>query len=424
MAAASPGADRDTIFALSSGAPPAAIAVVRISGPKAISAANFLTNMNFAPRQATLAVLRDDDTELDTALVLTFPAPASATGEDIAELHLHGGRATIAAVLEVLAKTPGLRPAEPGEFTRRAFANGRMDLNEAEGLADLLAAETESQRRAALAMAGGTLTRLIAGWRTQIIDAAARLEAAIDYDGEDDILPWASRADDLEVLAAEIEASLAAPPAERLRDGLRVVIAGPPNAGKSTLFNALAGRDAAIVSDQAGTTRDVIEAPVRLGDVALLLTDTAGLRDASSDAIEVEGMRRADQAMAAADLVLWLGDGPGPDGATKVTAKADLGASGSGLCISAHSGEGMAALRALLLNKARDGQRDDGLTLNQRQRAALSEIVNHVRAAAIAELLVAAEELRVARMALDRLQGRSGVEDMLDALFSRFCLGK
>jgi tRNA modification GTPase len=414
----------DTIFALSSGAPPAAIAVVRISGREALNTVKLLTNKDFAPRHATLATLQHEAQNLDTALVLTFPGPTSATGEDIAELHLHGGRATVAAVLDALAQLPGLRPAESGEFTRRAFANGRMDLNEAEGLADLLAAETESQRRAAMAMAGGTLTRMISDWRTQIIDAAARLEAAIDYDGEDDVLPWAAREADLTALAAEIDAALTAPPAERLRDGLRVVIAGPPNAGKSTLFNALAGREAAIVTDVAGTTRDIIEAPVRLGDVALLLTDTAGLHEASSDQIEIEGMRRAEAAMAAADVLLWLGQGAGPQGAIKIAAKADIEQGNNGLRLSAHSGEGMDALRRLLIAKAREGQREDGLTLNQRQRAALADIAQYVRAAATASLLAAAEELRLARMALDRLQGRSGVEDMLDALFSRFCLGK
>lgn len=414
----------DTIFALSSGAPPAAIAVVRISGPGAISAAKSLTNKDFIPRMATLTTLRHADATLDQALVQTFPAPASATGEDVAELHLHGGRATIAAVLGALGAFPGLRPAEPGEFTRRAFANGRLDLNEAEGLADLLAAETEAQRRAAMAMAGGALTRMIAGWRSDIIDAAARLEAAIDYDGEDEVLPWPERAGDLERLAGHIDAALSAPPAERLRDGLRVVIAGPPNAGKSTLLNALAAREAAIVTPQAGTTRDIIEAPVSLGGVALLLTDTAGLHDASEDAVEIEGMRRAREAMAAADLVLWLGDGDGPAGAVKIAAKADLGCPANGLRVSAVTDEGLAALRDLLIAKAREGLRDDGLTLNQRQRTALVEIINHVRAAATADLLFAAEDLRLARMALDRLQGRSGVEDMLDALFGRFCLGK
>jgi tRNA modification GTPase len=413
-----------TIFALSSGSPPAAIAVVRISGSDALSSIKALTNKDFAPRHATLATLQHGAQNLDTALVLTFPGPASATGEDVAELHLHGGRATVAAVLDALAQIPGLRPAEPGEFTRRAFANGRMDLNETEGLADLLAAETESQRRAAMAMAGGTLTRMIAGWRQQILDAAARLEAAIDYDGEDDVLPWPTRAEDLNKLAAEIEATLAAPPAERLYDGLRVVIAGPPNVGKSTLLNALAGREAAIVTPQAGTTRDIIEAPVRLGDVALLLTDTAGLHHQTDDAIEIEGIRRAQHAIAAADIVLWLGEGAGPLGALKIAAKADLGGSAEGLRISAKTGEGLTELRETLIAKARVGQREDGLTLNQRQRGALSEIVTQLHAAATAPLLAATEELRLARMALDRLQGRSGVEDMLDALFSRFCLGK
>ena len=414
----------DTIFALSSGAPPAAIAIVRVSGPSALRSSKSLTNKDIISRRATLATLRHAGQTLDQAIVLTFPAPASATGEDMAEFHLHGGRATVAAVLDALASHPGLRPAEPGEFTRRAFANGRVDLNDAEGLADLLAAETESQRRAAMAMVGGTLTRMIADWRQAVLDAAARIEAAIDYDGEDEVLPWSARQADLTALAARIDQALMAPPAERLRDGLRVVIAGPPNAGKSTLLNALVERDAAIVTPQAGTTRDIIEAPVRLGDVALLLTDTAGLHDASDDAIEIEGMRRAREAMAAADLILWLGEDDGPVGAWRIAAKADLGSNATGLSLSAKTGQGMAELRDLLVAKAREGQREDGLTLNQRQRSALTEIVTRLRHGADAELLFAAEELRLARMALDRLQGRSGVDDMLDALFGRFCLGK
>ncbi|CAM3074871.1 tRNA modification GTPase MnmE [Sphingomonas antarctica] len=414
----------DTIFALSSGAPPAAIAVVRISGPDALNAVKSLTSKDFTARKATLSTLHYNGQTLDTALVLTFPGPASATGEDVAELHLHGGRATVAAVLEALAGIPNLRPAEPGEFTRRAFANGCLDLNQAEGLADLLAAETEAQRRAAMAMTGGTLTRMIAGWRQHVLDAAARIEAAIDYDGEDDVVPWPEREDDLTALAGQIEHALSAPPAERLSDGLRVVIAGPPNAGKSTLLNALAGREAAIVTPQAGTTRDIIEAPVRLGDVALLLTDTAGLHAASDDAIEIEGMRRAEAAIAAADIVLWLGEGGGPAGATRIAAKSDLGIQQTGLRLSAKTGEGLTELRDLLIAKAREGQREDGLTLNRRQRSALGEIASHLHAAAATEPLFAAEELRLARMALDRLQGRSGVEDMLDALFGRFCLGK
>jgi tRNA modification GTPase len=414
----------DTIFALSSGQPPAAIAVIRISGPDAISSVKSLTNKNFVSRVATLAQLAHGNEILDTALVLTFPAPHSATGEDVAELHLHGGRATVAAVLGALAQIPGLRPAEPGEFTRRAFANGRMDLNEAEGLADLLAAETESQRRAAMAMAGGTLTRMIAGWRVRVIEAAARLEAAIDYDGEDDVLPWPKREGEMNALAAEIDAALTAPPAERWRDGLRVVIAGPPNAGKSTLLNALAGREAAIVMDQAGTTRDIIEVPVRLGDAAILLIDTAGLHDASDDSIEVEGMRRAREAIASADLLLWLGSDDAPPDAVRIAAKSDLGAAQTGLPLSIHTGEGLDSLRTLIVARAAQGQREDGLTLNLRQRAALHDVSAYLRAASAAPLLAAAEELRLARMALDRLQGRSGVDDMLDALFARFCLGK
>ena len=271
----------DTIYALSSGAPPAAVALVRISGPKADAALEALAGTLPAPRMATLAKLRDGDEVLDNALIIRFPGPASATGEDVAELHLHGGRAVVASVLAALGRIEGLRPAAPGEFTRRAFENGRIDLAEAEGLADLLEAETEAQRRQALALAGGALGRQVAAWQEELLALAAVVEAALDFSDEDDVAPAPRRfrGSRLAALREALTSWLARPPAERLKDGIRVVIAGPPNAGKSSLLNALVGRDAAIVSAIPGTTRDLIEAPVAFGGIPFLLIDTAGLRE-------------------------------------------------------------------------------------------------------------------------------------------------
>ncbi|MEA3064540.1 MAG: tRNA modification GTPase, partial [Sphingomonadales bacterium] len=299
----------DTIFALSSGSPPAAIAVVRVSGPRASAALAALAGSLPEPRVATLAGLRWRGKRLDRALVLRFPGPDSVTGEDVAELHLHGGRAVVAAVLEALAGLDGLRSAEPGEFTRRAFENGRIDLAEAEGLADLLAAETQSQRRTALAAAGGALSRQVEAWRQRLLALAAALEAALDFSDEGEVgEAWPPGwGDGLAALAAEIAEMLARPPAERLQDGLRVVIAGPPNAGKSSLLNALAQRDAAITSAVPGTTRDLVEAPTAIGGTPFLLIDTAGLRD-SDDEVESLGVTRARSSLEAADLILWLGD--------------------------------------------------------------------------------------------------------------------
>ncbi|HEU0135547.1 MAG TPA: tRNA uridine-5-carboxymethylaminomethyl(34) synthesis GTPase MnmE, partial [Allosphingosinicella sp.] len=300
---------KETIFALSSGSPPAAVALVRISGPAADVALQALSGKLPEPRVATLADLQWRGERLDRALVLRFPGPRSATGEDVVELHLHGGRAVVAGVLEALQDIQGLRPAEPGEFTHRAFENGRIDLAEAEGLADLLSAETRSQRRAALAMAGGSLSRQVEAWRQRLLDLAAALEAALDFSDEGEVGEawppgWAAR---LEALAGEMQALLDRPPAERLRDGLRVVIAGPPNAGKSSLINALAQRDAALTSAVPGTTRDVIEAPTAIGGRPFLLIDTAGLRE-SEDEVESAGIERARASLASADLILWLGD--------------------------------------------------------------------------------------------------------------------
>ena len=420
----------DTIYAQSSGGPPAAIAVVRISGPRADAALEALAGRLPEPRRATLATLRRGRDVLDRALVLRFPGPESATGEDVAELHLHGGRAVTAAVLAALSELEGLREAEPGEFTRRAFDNGRIDLAEAEGLADLLTAETEAQRRAAQSLAAGALSREVEHWQDRILALAAALEAGLDFADEDDVpdaLPPGWR-EGLGEVAEALEAALQRPPAERLKDGVRIAIAGPPNAGKSTLINVLAGRDAAITSEIAGTTRDLVEAPTAIRGTPFLLIDTAGLRE-SRDAVEAIGIARAEAAVAAADLVVWLGDpGAAPDRAIRVHAKSDLSPPSpyADAAVSALTGAGVGPLVDLLLERARQLlPRPDLPALNARHRALLGECLAHIREAGAAnDLLIAAEALRQARAALDRITGRAGVEDMLDALFGRFCIGK
>jgi len=422
----------DTIFALSSGAPPAAIAVVRISGPQAEAALEALAGTLPEPRLARLATLRCRGEVLDNALIIRFPAPHSATGEDVAELHLHGGRSVVAAALAALEAMPGLRPAEPGEFTRRAFEQGRIDLAEAEGLADLLAAETGSQRRAALALAGGALSRQVEAWQARLLSASAQLEAALDFSDEAGVgegLPAAAPTM-IDALVEEVQAWLGRPPVERLREGIRVVIAGPPNSGKSSLLNALAGRDAAITSAIAGTTRDLVEAPTAIGGAPFLLIDTAGLRD-SGDAIESLGIERARASLAAADLVLWLGDPqacPCPERAILVHAKADIAPAvpGADIAVSSLTGRGMGELLERLIGRARPLLPGEGeVAINARHRAALAQCAEGLGEASGAhDPLIAAEGLRQARAALDRVTGRSGVEDMLDALFGRFCIGK
>ncbi|MEA3049454.1 MAG: tRNA modification GTPase [Sphingomonadales bacterium] len=423
----------DTIFALSSGSPPAAIAVVRVSGPRAPAALEALTGKRPEPRMATLATVRGAGGErLDTALALFFPGPASATGEDVAELHLHGGRAVVAAVLEALSRIEGLREARPGEFTRRAFERGRIDLAEAEGLADLLEAETQSQRRSALAMAGGAVGRLIGPWRERLLGLAAGLEAAIDFSDEGEVgeAPPPGWRSALEALVAEIEAALARPPAERLREGIRLVIAGPPNAGKSSLLNHLSGREAAITSPSAGTTRDVIEAPTAIGGTPFLLVDTAGLRD-SEDEVEAIGVGRARESLATADLILWLGppaDCPAGDRALIIQSRADIDQPdpAAQFRVSARTGEGMDALLAAIRERAQTLLPNEGdVALNRRQRTAVGDAVAGLHeAGSHKDILLAAESLRAARYALDRVTGGAGVEDMLDTLFGRFCIGK
>lgn len=417
----------DTIYALSSGAPPAAVAVVRVSGPKADAALEMLAGTLPEPRRMALAALRVDGEVVDNALIVRFPGPASATGEDVAELHLHGGRSVVAAVLAALGRIAGLRAAEAGEFTRRAFANGRIDLAEAEGLADLLEAETEAQRRAALALAGGALSRQVADWQARLLALAAEVEAALDFSDEDDVTPLAGDFEArLDALREEVAAWLARPPAERLRDGVRVVVAGPPNAGKSSLLNVLAGRDAAIVTALPGTTRDLIEAPIALGGAPFVLIDTAGLRE-SDDAVEAIGVARARASLAAADIVLWLGEAEAaPGSAIRVHAKADLGpAPGSAdVSTSAVTGAGLDVLVRMLIQRSAEMLPAPGeVALNARHRAALAD-AGAALAETGADLLIVAESLRRARAALDRVTGKAGVEDMLDALFGRFCIGK
>lgn len=426
---------RDTIVALSSGRPPAAIAILRISGPGALAAATAVAASLPPPRRAALRTLRGlDGAILDRALVLVFPAPRSATGEDLVEFHVHGGRAVTAVVEAVLAAQPGCRAAEAGEFTRRAFENGRIDLIEAEGLADLLAAETEGQRRRAIDAAEGHVSRRIGEWADAVLALSARVEAILDFGDEDDVaVDERQIARDAVALAADMARLLEQPTVERLRDGVVVALAGPPNAGKSTTLNALAGRDAAIVSPIPGTTRDRIELPVVRSGRAYRLVDTAGLRDDESDAIESEGMARALRAMATADLVLWLGDEPPPvvdapllwlQPRSDLPGREALRAERH-LAFSATTGASMDALWDLITAQTdRLIPSEDSIALNRRQHDLLKEAARALAESDHPDMLIVAEHLRAARHALDRLLGRVGAEDMLDALFGRFCIGK
>jgi len=435
----SDSAASETIFALSSGQLPAALGVMRISGPAAGMALQALCGVAPAARRASLRRLCDprDGAELDRALVLWFPGPASATGEDCAELHLHGGRAVANAVSAALAHC-GLRAARPGEFTRRAFANGRLDLAEVEGLADLLAAETELQRRSAQAMAGGALSRAAEGWRASLLALSAQIEAALDFADEGDVgldgemLPpgFAEACADLH---GALRTWLAQPRAEPLGEGFRVVLAGPPNAGKSTLFNALAGAEAAIVSPEPGTTRDVLTAAVAIDGVPFSLIDTAGLRDEGAGAIEAIGIARARAEAERADLVLWLGPvGEGPQGAAvwEISAQCDREdvaiKPDARHVLSARTGEGIDGLRSDLVATARNALPAPGqVALNRRQAGCVQDMADAVQAAGSErDPILAAEGLRLARRACDALVGRTDTEAMLDALFGRFCIGK
>jgi tRNA modification GTPase len=338
----------------------------------------------------------------------------------------------VAAVERALAAFPGLRRAEPGEFTRRAFANGRIDLAEAEGLADLLEAETELQRRAALVQAGGVLSRRVEGWRERVLELSAQLEAALDFEDEADVgrLP-AGFAGDIKDLAADLAEALAAPAAERLREGFRVALAGPPNAGKSTLFNALVENEAAITAPLAGTTRDVLERPVALAGIPFTFVDMAGLREEGADPVEAIGIARAKAEVGRADLVLWLGpEGAGPGGAWEIEPQCDRAdhpaKSAPRHRVSALMGENINELKHDLIENARGAMPKPGEgALNRRQRGLLRLAeVALLDAGRERDPLLLAENLRQARLAFDRLVGRSSTEDVLDALFGRFCIGK
>jgi len=453
--------DRSTIFALSSGRPPAAIAVVRVSGPCAGVALEKLIGRLPDPRKAALARVRDPASGevIDEALALWFPAPRSETGEDVAELQLHGGQAVIAGVLDALALIEGCRPAEAGEFTRRAFENGRLDLTAVEGLADLIAAETPAQRRLAFRQLKGLIGDRAEAWRRRLIEALALVEARIDFSDEadvpEDLLGPALHA--AQQLRDEIAGVLAdGRRGERLRDGLVVAIAGPPNAGKSTLLNRLARREAAIVSPYAGTTRDVIEVHLDLDGYPVTLLDTAGIHD-SDEPVEQEGVRRARERAATADLVLWVIDGSAAGLAIDEPAKSLANATiwqvrnkidqaDSSCCtgaakqssneyefsilISALTGFGMEGLTSALSAYAKTyfASTESAVITRARHRRALEETVAALDRAlardhANHEELIA-EELRAAATTLGRLTGRVDVEDILDVIFRDFCIGK
>ncbi|MGX1102914.1 MULTISPECIES: tRNA uridine-5-carboxymethylaminomethyl(34) synthesis GTPase MnmE [Bradyrhizobium] len=435
-----------TIFALSSGRPPSAIAIIRLSGPMAESVIAGLAGKTPMPRLATRALLHDSNHQpIDDAVVLWFPGPASATGEDVAEFHVHGGRAVLSAMFDAIAAFDNVRPAEPGEFTRRAFENGKLDLTEAEGLDDLIHADTDRQRRQALRQLKGLLGDRARDWRERIIAASALIEAGIDFSDEGDV-PAELIAPALEKIRAlhdEIKQVLAGQgQGERLRDGLVVAIAGPPNVGKSTLINQLAKREVAIVSPHAGTTRDVIEVQLDLDGYPVTVIDTAGIRE-TDDPVEQEGVRRARARAAEADLVLWLADSgdakAAHGGATPtwlVRNKIDLvrttageGGSYPEFRISAARGDGLSELIAALVGFAQDyfGTSEGGLISRTRQRGLLQETIESLQRSidvvGQGEEL-AAEELRRAAYSLGRLLGRVDVEDILDVIFREFCVGK
>jgi tRNA modification GTPase len=429
-----------TIVALSSGAGRAGVAVVRVSGARVRFVLETIAGAVSEPRKAHYAALRDDTGEIiDHGLVLFFPAPASFTGEVVAEFQVHGSRAVLARLIASLTALPGLRLAEPGEFTRRAFEAGKLDLAAVEGLADLIDSETEWQRRQALRQMEGALGAAAACWRATLIQAMTLLEAEIDFSDEGDVAgPLVAQA---LALAAEALPSLRAAlgsfaAGERVREGFVVVLAGPPNAGKSSLLNALARRDVAIVSPVAGTTRDAIEVRLDLAGIPVLLVDTAGLRE-SADAIEAEGVRRALKRAEDADLILQLRavDSPAEaplraKGLVRIANKIDLGhaALPGELGVSVVTGEGIEVLLRELAERLRGiANPEPALLTRERQRLAVSAAADAIsRAATIGaeqpELI--AEELRLAVRALERLIGRVDVEDVLDQLFSGFCIGK
>jgi tRNA modification GTPase len=437
------GLHTDTIFALSSGGLPAGVAVVRLSGSRALEVLSLLSGALPSPRHAALRTIRTRNGEsLDRGLILSFPAPASFTGENCAEIHIHGGKAVVAKLLDELSTFEGCRLAEHGEFTRRAMENGRMDLVEVEGLADLIAAETEMQRRLALEQSSGNLSSLYTGWADRLTRGRALIEAELDFADEDDVpgsvsdRVWA----DMATLRSELSAHLAgAQFGEIIRDGLNVVIAGAPNSGKSSLMNALARRDVAIVTDVAGTTRDILHIDLDIGGFAVRLYDTAGLRE-TDEVIEREGIRRALKAVSEAHLVLSLAE-IGSENAAElpsyigavVTVGTKLDIHGSSdnydICISSQTGDGLDDLKAIVLRHLRSFGESLSLALPSRLRhrillaeagQCIDQAVNGVNDG----LDIRAENLRLAAQSLGRITGRVDVEDLLAVIFSEFCIGK
>lgn len=431
----------DTIFALGTGPGRAAIAVIRLSGQAVQQVLTDFTGGVPDPRVLRLATLRDpaNGEELDRGLIFFFPAPHSATGEDYAELHLHGGRAVVDGVLSALSRRPGLRMAEPGEYARRGFANGKLDLSQAEALADLIDAETEAQRRQALRIAGGALRREVERWRGSLIEALALVEAELDFSDESDVgrFDQARLRRLLEPVLEEMRAALKdAPASERMREGFLVMILGAPNAGKSTLLNTLARRDLAIVSATPGTTRDMIESHLDVDGLPVTFVDTAGLRDAA-DEIERIGVDRVLERIGTADLVLWLSPDahePKPEMAAhvdvlKIATKTDLSPAPAGwLGISAKTGAGVEELLKHVGDyaKQRLGDGASALLIRERHRTAISAAAACLGSTLGSEkdLEFVAEDLRSAGRALGRIVGAVDVEDVLEAVFARFCIGK
>lgn len=436
----------DSIVALSSGRLPAGIAVIRISGPKTRFVVETIAGGMVKDRVATLRKLRADDGSLiDNGLVLFFLGPASFTGEDVAEFHVHGGRAVAGRILETIVGFDGVRHAEPGEFTRRAFLNGKLDLTETEALADLVNAETEAQRRFAVQNAEGAQSALYLGWRRRLIHARAMIEAEIDFSDEEDVAGsvsdtvWSDVRAMIDEISRHIDGFHAA---EIIRDGFEVVILGAPNAGKSSLFNALARREAAIVTDEPGTTRDLLEVVLDLDGVRVRVTDTAGLREAPGK-VEAIGIEKARAKARTADLMLLLEDLANPVAISEVPAdipalrigtKVDLlkGAPPSGAydaLISAVEGTGLAELLAEIGARAAAAIGDAGDILPSRLRHV--ELLSETRRFLTSALLgqergqeLRAEELRLAADRLGRIVGAVDVEDLLDVIFSQFCIGK
>lgn len=445
---------KDTIFALSSGRGRSGVAVLRVSGPLSVEAGEALSGSLPPARQMALRILRDPGTGaiLDRALVLFFAGPASFTGEDCVEFHVHGGSAVVDGVIDALAALPGLRPAMPGDFTRRAFENGRLDLTEVEGLADLIDAETSAQRRQALRQSRGALGELYGLWRNDLIEALAFVEASLDFSDEADV-PAAVEGQavpKVERLAGEITKHLNDDRrGERLRDGFVVVLVGAPNAGKSSLINVLAKRDVAIVAEEAGTTRDVIEVNLDLDGLPVTILDTAGIREAEG-AIEREGVRRALDRAASADLVLWLVDAEQPQwmppegmeqkGCAVMTVlnkcdravpmpPAGVDLPGRLFEISVKSGAGLSALTdamSQIIAEGFDVSEAPAIT-RARHRQELEkalDALNRFLKGDLGELELRGEDLRAATHALGRITGRVDVEDVLDRIFEGFCIGK